>query len=103
MGIRGYIPRRRVHDRFKVGTIITAVIGQNKKKSLIAKDLSVRGVGVIGNYSFKVGDAVTVIIQKPFSQKCVQKKAKVVWCSELEQNMWEAGLDFGVDNVMEFN
>ena len=103
MGVRGYIPRRRFHSRFRTDVTITAVVEQNQKKSLIAKNLSVRGVGVVGNYSFKVGDAVTIIVQKPFFQECVEKKAKVIWCSKLEQNMWQAGLDFGLDNVIEFN
>ena len=99
----GWVPRRRYHDRLKIEGTVEAVVDQNQKKSFIAKDLSVRGIGLVGNYSFKIGQTIKVIVEKPFFQEAVQKDAKVVWCEELEKNIWRAGLDFGLDNVLEFN
>jgi hypothetical protein len=32
----------------------------------------------------------------------VAKQAKVVWCKKIDNNLWQAGLDFGLDNKINF-
>ena len=103
MQFRGYEPRRRYYDRLRAEVTVKAVVDQSKAKSFIAKDLSARGIGLVGNYAFKRGQTITLIVEKPFFQKSVRKDAKVVWCDELGENIWRAGLDFGLGNTLELN
>ena len=32
----------------------------------------------------------------------IRRQAKVVWCTKIQDNLWQAGLDFGIGNRVYF-
>lgn len=77
----------------------SAVISTEGKESepLILRDLSARGVGVIGNFPFKINQEVLIKFEIPYLlSRAICKQATVAWCCKINDNLWRAGLDFGL-------
>ena len=92
---------RRDYQRFMVNGSASLVIVNEVKIPLILKDLSSRGVSVVGDYPFQINQTVTVIIYAPlFIDTPTLKQARTVWCKKTDENLWEAGLDFGMDSLI---
>jgi hypothetical protein len=69
----------------------------------IIKDLSARGAGVVTDYPLDKGQEVELAIPECFFfSEAVNRKAKVVWCRQAGERFWQAGLDFGEDNKLNF-
>jgi len=78
------------------------VTRDGREKRVILRDLSSRGVGIAGNYSLDVGEEVAVTIQaRFFFDQPIYRQAKVIWCQKIDDNFWQAGLDFGLDNKID--
>lgn len=90
---------KRDYQRFSLDGSATLIVNKNLKRPLILKDLSARGVGVIGSFPLNLNEKVEVIMNTSFFfDKPLYKKAKVSWCNKIDENLWQAGLDFGLDN-----
>ena len=95
---------RRDYKRFIVNDSASLVTDNGVERPLILEDLSARGAGVIGNYPFQINEEVSVVIYAPFFfDKPALKEAKTVWCKEINENLWQAGLDFGIGNLINFS
>ena len=92
------LPFRRTYKRFIVEVQATLIINNSLRITAIAKDLCSRGVGIICKYPLKVNEQVEIIIFLAL-QNTVCNKAKVVWSEKVDENLWRAGLDFGLDNL----
>jgi hypothetical protein len=69
--------------------------------STILTDVSAGGAGVLANVPFNVMDKVELLIKSSILFKDVlRKNARVAWCKKLSPDLWQAGLDFGVDNLI---
>jgi len=94
------MPYRRKYERFILNDSASLVTKEGKEERLLLKDLSVVGAGVTGNSSLDINETVAVVIQAPFfSNKPIYKQARVAWCEKVDTNLWESGLDFGLDKI----
>lgn len=92
---------RRNYERFLVNDSASLVTDNSSARPLIVGDLSARGAGVIGDYPFRVNEKVNVVIYTPFFlDRPAFKQAKAVWCKKIHRNLWQAGLDFGTDSLI---
>lgn len=88
---------RRDHTRFLLNNSVCVITDEGIEKHFLLKDLSIRGVGIIGNFSLKVNERVEAIIDAPlFLKRPISKTAKVAWFEKIGNNFWQGGLDFGV-------
>jgi hypothetical protein len=66
------------------------------------KDLSSRGAGLFGNFGLSVSQELTIFINSVLLTGPLTRKGKVVWSLKLDKDLWQAGLDFGLDNKIDF-
>lgn len=93
---------RRSYERFLMSIWAEiSVIKENLEKRVIIKDLSARGAGVVCSYPLSLNEKVVIMIKALFSDEPVNREAKVIWCKKIKENLWQAGLDFGLDNKIE--
>lgn len=92
---------RRSQKRYEIDASAILVINKNLEETFILKNFSARGAGVVSDYPLKTNDQVTIIFQFPFLfENPIRKEATVVWCKKLSEMLWESGLDFGLDNMI---
>ncbi|MCX7927968.1 MAG: PilZ domain-containing protein [Candidatus Omnitrophica bacterium] len=94
---------QRNYERFPLGS--QAIIDTEKIHGIlsIVADLSSRGAGIISTVPFDPGENITITINRCFLfSEPIRRKAKVVWSKHIEQNLWQTGVDFGVDNLIDF-
>jgi len=90
---------RRTYQRFILDASATLVINEEKEEPSILTDLCPRGTGIVTHYSLKEDEKINIIIKVPYLfDNPVYKRAKVVWCRKIDENLWQGGLDFGEDN-----
>lgn len=93
---------RRDYKRIIANASASLVTDEKVEIPLILKDLSVRGMSVVGDYPFQKNERIKITIYAPpFCDKPVLKQAKVVWSKKTDKNLWEAGLDFGMGNLIQ--
>lgn len=93
---------RRAHERFFLDSSASLITQKDTTKHLSLKDLSARGAGVVGDWPLSINERVAIIINASFFfDKPVSKQAKVVWCKKMDCELWQAGLDFGLDNLID--
>lgn len=94
------MPYRRMYERFILNDSASVITKEGKEERLLLKDLSVGGAGVTGNASLDINEIVAVVIKAPFFfGKPIYKQARVAWCEKVDTNLWESGLDFGLDKI----
>ena len=72
--------------------------------STILTDVSSGGAGLVANVPFDAMEKVEIQINPSILFKDVlRKSAKVAWCKKLSSDLWHVGLDFGVDNLINFS
>ena len=87
---------RRDYQRYILNDSASLTTNEGIEKDFLLKDLSARGVGIVGNSPLNINEDVKVIINAPlFFDRPVSKAAKVVWCQKIDENLWQVGLDFG--------
>lgn len=91
---------RRSYTRYIVEAAAILVVGNGSRVPVILRDLCARGAGIFSNHPLATNDKVEIIIDS-FLKQPVSRKANVVWSKEVDRNLWRAGLDFGVDNLIE--
>ena len=78
---------------------VALLTSQGIERGAILKDLSARGAGIISDFPFKLSEKVTAVISAPFFfDSPVHRQATIVWCQRIDKNLWQGGLDFGIDN-----
>lgn len=102
MGPDNFSPSRRAYERYKLDDSATLIFEKKLEKSSILRDLSSRGVGLVCDLPLKVNDRLEIIIRSSIFGSPLRKNASVIWCNKVENNLYRAGLDFGLDNKIEF-
>lgn len=92
---------RRSYQRFGANTWVTLLTKENIPQKIFLRDLSCRGAGINHNFPLKLNERVTLTIQKPFFNQPQEKTAKVAWSKKIQENHWQSGLDFGLDNLID--
>ena len=94
---------RREYPRFILNDSASLTTKEGREITLIVKDLCVRGAGVISDSALEVGQKEKVVINAPcFFPQPLAKEVKVAWCHRIGKNLWQAGLDFGLVNKINF-
>jgi hypothetical protein len=93
---------RRNYPRFETNASAKITCStDSREKTVMLEEAGEQGVRVIGYEPFKASDDVKISFQIPyFCPHMVQKKARVIWSRLIAGKMWEAGLDFGTDNLI---
>ncbi len=94
---------RRSYERYNLNDSATLILDSKIEKSSILRDLSARGVGFICDFPLKINEKIQIIIKSSLFKNLMYKDASVVWCNKIEGNLYRAGLDFGIDNKVDFN
>ena len=90
---------RRSYERYLIEDSAQISTAEEQAVPLILRDLSARGAGIIGNFPFELNKEVVIKFKVPYLiQKVICKHARIVWCSQINENLWRAGLDFGLIN-----
>jgi hypothetical protein len=95
-------PHRRLYERLNVDFQAVIMNADNVRQDVVLRNISTRGVCVESVQPFRLGTLMDLWIgEPPFLTSSLQKKAKVVWWRPLGNNRYCAGLDFGLDNMIE--
>lgn len=93
----------RIFTRYIIEGLATLVIKGSLKTPVVLIDLCPRGAGIYCNQFFEVGEEIEIVMNYFFG-KVINKKAKVVWCVEVDKgSSWRMGLDFGLDNLLQLD
>ena len=93
---------RRDYFRYIMNDSVSLLTKKGNEIEMILKDLSARGAGVVGDSPLEVNEKVTAVISAPFFfDSPVHRQATIVWCQRIANNLWQGGLDFGIDNKIE--
>jgi hypothetical protein len=99
----GYpFPCRRSFFRFIVETSATLISNSGLRKPVIVRNVCPRGACVFTNHRIEATEQVEIELIYLFD-KPIYRKAKVIWSKEIDKDFWQAGLDFGVDNLIDFS
>lgn len=75
------------------------VIGLGPERPVVLKDLSSRGAGIVSNFLVNANQEVAMIMQVPYLfAHPVYRRVRVAWSNKIAENLWQTGLDFGLDN-----
>ncbi|MFA5156455.1 MAG: PilZ domain-containing protein [Candidatus Omnitrophota bacterium] len=92
---------RRLFSRCIIEGSAVLAANNNPKEPVIVNDLCQRGAGLFCSHPMEVGEEVEIEINC-FFDRIVRKKAKVIWCREVNSGLWRIGLDFGLADLVEF-
>jgi hypothetical protein len=91
---------RRAYQRYFMEASATLIDEENRQIPSILNDLSSKGAGVISRDPFQVRDRIGLVIRAPFFfDGPIQRKAVVAWCNKIDNNLWQIGLDFGLNQI----
>lgn len=93
-------PYRRSFFRYVVEASANLIINK-LRKPVIVRDLCPRGACIFSNYPLELSKEIEIEIIS-FFEVPICKKARVVWLKEINSTLWQAGLDFGIDNLIDF-
>lgn len=93
---------RRSYERYKLDDSAILILNKKLEKSSILRDLSARGVGFVCDFPLRNNDKIEIIIKSSLFESSMRKEANVIWCSKIEDNLYRVGLDFGLDNKIDF-
>jgi len=67
-------------------------------------DISAGGASLLTIAPLKELEKVEVSVRSCFFfSKGLRKEAKVAWCKKSGYDLWRIGLDFGIDNLVNFS
>jgi hypothetical protein len=92
---------RRMYDRFEANVSAMVRRGSEAAETVLMENISARGAAVLGYRPLAVNDKLSILFRLPFvSKRTIHKQAHVAWCTQIKEGVWEAGLDFGLDNML---
>ncbi len=95
-------PHRRTYLRFAIQASARVKEVYRKQQPAVVEDLGVRGACIAVTSPLTVEKKVTLDIIAPYWKNTLQRTARVVWIKEADKGWWHCGLDFGVDNLLQF-
>jgi hypothetical protein len=95
---------RRAHERFPLGSQAEIATSRSANITSIVSDLSSRGAGIISTVPFDLGERVSLTLKPCFLfRQPIARRAIIVWCHKLDRDLWQAGVDFGSDNLVDLS
>ena len=87
-------PIKRECPRIKVNTRTraTVILKDHLTTGMKLRDISARGICGLTSYAFKIEEQIEIILNHPFFEIPVKKRARVVWCKPNVKNKrsWKA-------------
>lgn len=99
-----YVPvaHRRSYQRYIINTKAAVTTLDNTSRELILNNLCARGAGVVSGFPLDARSIIKITFNAPkIFNTPVTKEAHVAWCSKIGVNLWQAGMDFGLDNLLD--
>ncbi|MCX5715011.1 MAG: PilZ domain-containing protein [Candidatus Omnitrophica bacterium] len=94
---------RRQYKRYEVDGQADLLVDNVLERPSILKDLSVRGAGIISDCPLSPGSEIGILMCAPLLFKGqLQRRARVVWCNEIGNDLWRVGLDLDQENIISF-
>lgn len=91
---------RRDYNRFVINKDAVIITKEGERKKVILQDLSASGAAVTADRPFEKQEKVRINIDVPaFFDKPIDAEARVVWSKKLENNLWQVGLNFGMNKI----
>jgi hypothetical protein len=101
-----YVPlySRRGFERFPLTGRATVTSGLARGISSLVADISSRGASIVTTVPFEKNELLEVALD-PCSlyPSRILRHARVVWCTRVQADLWQAGLDFGMGNLIRFS
>ncbi|MDD5730664.1 MAG: PilZ domain-containing protein [Candidatus Omnitrophica bacterium] len=94
---------RRFYERFEIDGAATVLISVPGAQGFILKDISQTGIGIIGNCQLAVNAELPVTLIASLFKNPVYRKARVVWSSKIDKDVFGSGLNFGMLNRIDFD
>jgi hypothetical protein len=95
---------RRIYERFPMESSASLTTEKDKYIAAILTDISAGGAGLVSSFPFDAREKVELRIKSCFLFKDdLKRKARVVWCNKLGSELWQAGLEFGMDNLIDLS
>ncbi len=95
---------RRQYPRYTVEGQAKLRAGEEADQPSLLKDISLRGAGILSKQPLDPQEKLDIVIHVPsLFPRPVSTSARVVWCDKIGDNLWQAGLDFGLANEAIFN
>ena len=92
---------RRMYNRYETHSTAWVRCVSEEPAAVLMENVSARGAAILGYQRFAVNDTLTIFFDLPFlSRRRIHKQAHIAWCTQVGQGTWEAGLDFGIDNML---
>jgi len=95
-----YSRKERDYERYKIDAVAIIIFNKNTKKAFMIKDVSARGLRGQAPYPPQLNEKVEIVLSAPFFDNPIKKEARVAWCKKIDENLWEMGLDFGLDHKL---
>lgn len=90
-----------MYDRFETNSTAWVRCVAEEPATVLMENISARGAAILAYQPFNVNDKLTILFDLPFSsRRRIHKQTHVAWCTQLKEGVWEAGLDFGLDNTL---
>ena len=93
---------RRAYARYSINASAVLSAGTYPGRGLIVRDISVRGLGIITDFTLVRNEKLDIALSIPSLRRLLYyKKPRVVWCHRLDDTLWRCGLDFGLTERIE--
>lgn len=99
-----YMPaaHRRSYQRYIINTKAAVTALDNTSRELILDNLCARGAGVVSGFPLDAKSVIKITFNAPkIFNAPVTKEAHIAWCNKIGVNLWQAGMDFGLDNLLD--
>ena len=97
------VAMRRSYARFQVENASGILNDGQSERVFLIKDISALGMGLVTDNPLEHFKVMRFEIKPNFFLRTgASRQGKVVWCNKIKDGLWEAGVDFGVGNELEF-
>ena len=94
---------RRSYDRYDMDPSSKVCLNTPLNEEMMLKNLSARGAGAVGSRYLQAQESLDLVITSSLLKEPLRTRAKVAWCRQIENNLYQTGFDFGLDNTIDLS
>ncbi|MBU1998878.1 MAG: PilZ domain-containing protein [Candidatus Omnitrophota bacterium] len=91
---------RRMYARYPVEADAILFPGCIPRQFAKVIDLSVRGARVVSTVPLEINHSIEIAVSS-LLEKPINLQARVVWSNQVNEHLWQSGLDFGSDSLID--
>ena len=92
---------RRAYDRVKMDEL-AVLITDGRQETVGLRNISPKGIGIEANCPLREQERYKISFRSALFRDSVVKEARLAWCKESQNKIWQAGLELGPTDIMEF-